>query len=418
MSIHGLFGGIRCLFQGLPVQSNDPWPPVCSAWALYWPFRLPHPSPAMPRQRVQQINGTRLRTATGPPGAAPTLMSKRHKKRGRRGGKSKSKGRDRVGGDFERADKDGDGKLSRAEWRRRGNFARLDTDGDGSLSLGEVRVMYAGHDEKSYDWPPQGMPATEPVMDPSAENDLVGKDALDRETLCGLGRGRECSPKIAIDRGLFETGLGPEFPENAVCPGIDDYYAQDYTFKRSREAYHGGIDMPVRWGTPMIAAAAGTVVGKFSGEDSARGIQIVIRHSPEDTGIPLWTYTLYGHLDRMPEQNIGQRVNMGEILGPTGNSGVSGKTRQQSTTRRPAIHFTIMYGDTPKYAIVRETVIPVDGRWMDSNAIYRQKTPLDSGSMKALPDEEKGVAIPIMFEDEKTSPAGTKLVWPYKCGRD
>lgn len=55
------------------------------------------------------------------------------------------------------------------------------------------------------------------------------------------------------------------FPENAICPGIDDTFALDYSFKRSKEVYHGGINMPARWGTPMIAAAAGTVVGKFMG---------------------------------------------------------------------------------------------------------------------------------------------------------
>ena len=304
----------------------------------------------------------------------------------KKGSTKRSGGRDRVGGDFKRADEDGDGKLSRAEWHRRGNFARLDTDEDGSLSLGEVRVMYAGHDEKSYDWPPAGMPETEPVMDPSAAKDLVDSGDIKHSILCGIGRGRRCHPKDPVDHGLFLTGLGPEFPENAICPGIDDIYAFDYSFKRNREAYHGGIDMPVRWGTPMIAAAAGTVVGKFMGEDSARGIQIYIRHGPEDTGISLWTYTLYAHLDRMPEQKIGQRVKMGEILGPKGNSGVSGKSRQKSSFRRPAIHFTTFYSESPKYAIYEETVIPVDGRWMDPNAIYRQQMPLDS-----------------LFEDGKTS---------------
>ena len=54
---------------------------------------------------------------------------------------------------------------------------------------------------------------------------------------------------------------------------------------------------------------------------------------------------------------------------------------------------------------------------MDSNAIYRQKLPLDSAAMKALPDAEKGVAIPVMFKDGETFPADTKLVWPYSCKR-
>jgi hypothetical protein len=35
--------------------------------------------------------------------------------------------------------------------------------------------------------------------------------------------------------------------------------------------------------------------------------------------------------------------------------------------------------------------------------------------MKALPGGEKEVPISVMFEDGTTSPAGTKLVWPYTC---
>ncbi len=354
--------------------------------------------------------------------AAPTLMSQRKRRRdgGRRDGGRRDGGgekRDRVGDDFKRADADGDGNLSRAEWNRRGNFDRLDADGDGSLSLGEVRAIYEGHSDKSYDWPPKGMPEAEPVIGPGAEKDLVDSDEIGRETLCGIGRGRRCRPKTAIERGLLETGLGPVFPENAVCPGIDDYFAMDYTFKRGREAYHGGIDMPVRWGTPMIAVAAGTVVAKFLGENSKRGIELMIRHGPEDTGIPLWIYSQYAHMDRMPGLEIGQRVKMGEILGPTGNSGVSGGGGKQTSLRRPAIHFAVFYSESPKYAIVRDVVLPLNGRWMDPIALYRQKTPLDTAAMKSLPEEDKAVAIPVMFEDGESFPAGTKFVWPYACAR-
>lgn len=328
-----------------------------------------------------------------------------------------SQERDRVGGDFSRADTDGDGKLNRDEWRRRGNFEQLDTDKNGYLILSEVRAMYEGHSEKSYDWPPSGFKRSAPEHDPSAAGDLIDSSSLDRTTKCAIRPGRKCKPKAQIERGLFETGLGPVFPENAVCHGIDDYFALDFTFKRRREAYHGGIDMPARWGTPVIAAAVGTVVGKFMGERSARGIEIVIRHAPEDTGLPIWIYTGYAHLDRMPDVEVGQRVAMGEIIGPTGNSGVGGKKREQNTKRRPAIHFSAFFGKTGKYAIHRDVVMPVDGRWMDPIALYRQELPLDSRAMEALPKGEKGVPIQVMFEDGEVLPADAKFVWPYMCKR-
>ena len=239
---------------------------------------------------------------------------------------------------------------------------------------------------------------------------------IDRVTLCAIGRAPRCDIQLAVGRGLFETGLKPGFPPNVECPDIDEGYAISYTHKRPRENYHGGIDMPAPEGTPIIAAAAGTVVGKFSGARSFRGIEIVLRHSPEDTGIPLWIYTQYTHFSEMPKQAVGQRVRMGEVLGPTGNTGID-RTGGQSTRRRPAIHFGVFYSTSEKYAALRHAVIPAGGHWMDPVALYREKLPLDSRAMKALPEEGKRVPISVMLEGGATVPPGAKIIWPYACKR-
>lgn len=233
---------------------------------------------------------------------------------------------------------------------------------------------------------------------------------------CAIGRWQICDTQQAFARGLIETGLRPRFPANAKCRDIDEGYAMSYAHKRSREAYHGGIDMPAPRGTPMIAAAAGTVVGKFQGERSFRGIEIVLRHAPEDSGMPLWIYTEYAHCDKMPALELGQRVRMGEPLCPTGNTGVD-RTGEQSTRRRPAIHFAVFYSASEQYAEMRNVIIPADGYWMDPVALFRKTLPLDSDSMKALPEEQKQVPISIMFDDGETFPADTKIIWPYTCAR-
>lgn len=328
-----------------------------------------------------------------------------------------ARARDRVAEDFGRADADGDGTLSRAEWNRRGNFDRLDADRDGRLSLAEVRAMYAGHDRRGYDWPPAGFARSDLPPDASALADRVDAAAAGRAMVCAFARGRKCEAEDAIARGLFATGLGPLFPAGAACPGIDDGFALDYAFKRSGEAYHGGIDLPARWGTPMLAAAAGTVVAVYEGADSARGIEVMLRHAPDDTGLPMWTYTGYGHLDRLPDLKVGQRVRMGEVIGPTGNSGLSGKGRKATTDRRPAIHFSAFYAAGPQYAEQRDTLVPLDGWWLDPVAFYRAAPPYDSAALKALPDADKDVAVPVMFDDGTTSPAQTRRVWPYACKR-
>ncbi|OGW63096.1 MAG: hypothetical protein A2V83_00720 [Nitrospirae bacterium RBG_16_64_22] len=239
---------------------------------------------------------------------------------------------------------------------------------------------------------------------------------LDPLTRCGIGRFMSCDIKDAIAKGLFETGLAPRFPDRVKCREIDEAYAISYTHKRDREQYHGGIDIPAPTGTPIVAAAAGTVVGKYLGEQSFRGIEIVLRHSPEDTGIPLWIYTQYSHFSEMPKVEVGQRVRMGEVLGPTGNTGI-GRHGRQSGKRRPAIHFGAFFSASERYADIRDRIIPVDGYWMDPVALFRKKIPLDSASMKALPAGEKEVPISVMFEDGKTFPADTKIVWPYACSR-
>jgi len=328
------------------------------------------------------------------------------------------KKKDRAARDFRHADINGDKKLDFSEWNRRGNFERLDRNGDGYLNLKEVRTLYKGHDDKTYSWPPKNMPKPGMEIDASIEADRVGRQSLDKETLCGISRPRDCDMSHAVLRGLLETGTGPVFPKKAVCPGMDDFWAMDYSNKRNRTSYHGGIDLPAPWGTPMRAAAAGSVVAIYDGEGSKRGIEIILRHSPEQTGLPVWTYTGYGHLDRIPRLKVGQRVKLGQILGPTGNSGNSARGNKQSKTRRPAIHFVVFYSSERQYSENIRTIIPVDGRWMDPMAFYRQKPPFDSPSVKALPDKEKGIAIPVLFENGETYPAKTKLVWPYACSRD
>ncbi|MDP6558924.1 MAG: M23 family metallopeptidase [Candidatus Binatia bacterium] len=246
-------------------------------------------------------------------------------------------------------------------------------------------------------------------------------DAIDRATVCAIRRGRNCSVKHAIARGLFETGLEPRFPENLKCRGIDHHYAMDYSHKRLIENYHGGIDVPAPFGTPIIAAAAGTVVAKYLADNSPRGVEIVLRHRPEDTGLPFWIYTQYTHFDQMPKQAIGQRVCMGEVLGPTGNSGLHPRKGGQHENRRPAIHFAVFYSTSELFVErrrYREMIIPVNFQWMDPVALFRKKLPLDSHSMKALPEEEKRVPISIMLDNGQLFPPNTKIIWPYTCRRE
>ena len=192
--------------------------------------------------------------------------------------------------------------------------------------------------------------------------DRVSASELKREVINSFGRGRRNDPEYAKKRGMIPTGLTPEFDERVNCRGIDEYWAMDYSRKRGREAYHGGIDIPAPQGTPILVVADGVVAAKFMNEGNPKGIEIMLRHSPQDTGYLMWIYTQYTHLLEMPALSIGQRVRMGQVIGKTSNSGISGREtkrrygkeggsgrRDGSGIRRHALHFGVLYSSSRKY---------------------------------------------------------------------
>lgn len=88
---------------------------------------------------------------------------------------------------------------------------------------------------------------------------------------------------------------------------------------------HSGVDIPAPRGTPVLAAGPGKVVwagsGLFSGAydgENPYGLAVMIRHDFGYQGQSL--YTVYGHLDQV-EVARGQRVEGGELLGASGQTG-------------------------------------------------------------------------------------------------
>ncbi|MDP6602956.1 MAG: M23 family metallopeptidase, partial [Rhodospirillales bacterium] len=180
-------------------------------------------------------------------------------------------------------------------------------------------------------------------------------------------------------RGFLETGLAPVYPDDADCPLMTSAFGvatRSDGSQRSRRFYqgrHGGFDIPADEGTPILALADGTVV--TMGEGAAiGGLAIVLQHAPEDTGLDVWTYTEYKHIQELPPLTIGQRVAMGELIARAGKTGTTGG--YYGADGFSHLHMTAFFSTGGEYEI-GHMLIPVGGQWMDPMAFFR-RAPVES----------------------------------------
>lgn len=261
----------------------------------------------------------------------------------------------------------------------------------------------------------------------SAHAGQVDKDELDDKTWSGVVRCMQCDRQDAIDLGMLITGSKPVFPSDFECRDIDEGWAIDYSSKRDRAALHGGIDIPAPRGTPILAVADGKVVAMFDNHETAVGVRIFLQHAPMQTGKPFWAYSEYAHLQELPALQIGSQVKRGDVVGLTSNTGISGQAARAKAggssarpgkTRRDALHFAIMYSESPDFAVLQKNggyLVPVRAQWMDPVSFYRSTPPYDSDAVAGLKESEKQIRIPFQTPGGAVHPPESKLIWPYTC---
>jgi murein DD-endopeptidase MepM/ murein hydrolase activator NlpD len=222
-----------------------------------------------------------------------------------------------------------------------------------------------------------------------------------------------------VDSGenvIRSSGLRPVYPGEARCPEIASPYASPTRHDGSSRptwsfgGLHGGIDISLQEGTPLLALAAGSVASKGEG-GMLEGIYIWLRHSPDDTGLAYWVYSKYQHLESPPELEVGALVKMGQVIGRSGNTGTVGK--HYGMSGYPHLHLT-----TRKSPVENAVVGPREmfggAALFDPLAIYYEAGARLRGSAdSALPAD--AVPIPYVTAGGRIASPGTRVVWPVAC---
>jgi murein DD-endopeptidase MepM/ murein hydrolase activator NlpD len=123
-----------------------------------------------------------------------------------------------------------------------------------------------------------------------------------------------------------------------------------------RAGWHEGIDFPADRGTPVRAAAAGTVIRvdrdfadwDQGALDEAVAAAIALGYTPEPAldrirGRQVWidhgrhVVTRYAHLEAVADLQVGQVVTRGQIIGAVGSSGFE--------EGGPHLHLEVRVGD-------------------------------------------------------------------------
>ncbi len=137
-------------------------------------------------------------------------------------------------------------------------------------------------------------------------------------------------PRPAVTSGSRPAGIRLSAPAYASLPGGERFswpasgrITDRFGWTGTR--WHTGIDIAAPWGTPLYAAAAGTV--SVSGWQKGYGYTVFIDHG-EGWG------TRYGHMAQQPDVVVGQWVERGQLIGYIGCTG---------NCTGPHVHFEVRY---------------------------------------------------------------------------
>ncbi len=216
--------------------------------------------------------------------------------------------------------------------------------------------------------------------------------------------------------GLIATGLKPRFPAGVTCPQISSPFGSPTRYDGSLRAphsnngFHGGMDITLKIGTPLLAAADGKVIHIGEGGRLV-GKVIWMQHRPEDTGFEEWTYTKYQHLSKLPELRLGENFKAGDIVAISGDTGTKGG-RAFGGFGYPHLHMNVYASPSSQYKIKGHKVKIKRRVYIDPVAFYK--------SSLFVADELKKnrfspVLVGVKLENGMVMPENSKRIWPVYC---
>lgn len=222
-------------------------------------------------------------------------------------------------------------------------------------------------------------------------------------------------PDRGRDANIAPSGLTAVFPSPVRCPEISSPFGSRTRYdgsNRQRSAFgghHGGMDITLVEGTPLLSLAAGIVVAKGAG-GMMEGNYIWIRHAPEDTSLRYWIYVKYQHLDAPPKLDIGAPVALGQTIAHSGKTGTVGG--HYGHAGYPHLHLTVRKSELGDQE-VGDRGSMANMPLIDPLQIYHEADQGTNGVTQRASAAE--VSIPYIRTDGVIVPESTRVVWPLAC---
>ncbi|NQU71662.1 MAG: M23 family metallopeptidase [Rhodospirillales bacterium] len=223
--------------------------------------------------------------------------------------------------------------------------------------------------------------------------------------------------EFVAGKGLTETGLKPQFPKGYSCTEIASNFGSPTRYDGSKRpsfrmaGLHGGLDLSLSEGTPLLALASGFVIHKGTG-GRAMGEYLWVHYPTESTGLKKHIYAKYQHLREPSDLEVGAVVKAGQVIAHSVATGTYGQ--HFGDTGYPHLHMTVVASPSGEFRIKGPRVLPKGARLFDPTAVY-----LSPGQFEKVwhdPTALSGTSVPVPARKKTDSDSmGYRLVWPVMC---